>query len=114
MTRWSRVFVWTGGGLFVLSLAACAYSYLMVWSAPAGDPFAWTPVSANAALFAVFAVHHSLFARESVKRQVTRFVPDPLVRSFYVWIASLLLLVVLALWRRTGGEVYAVGGWRAV
>src|SRR5437763_1086033 len=52
MTRWSRLFVWTGGGLFVLSLAACAYSYLMVWSAPAGDPFAWTRVSANAAVFA--------------------------------------------------------------
>ena len=56
-------------------------------------------VAIDAALFAVFALHHSLFARESIKRRVARVLPDRLLRSFYVWTASLLLLIVLALWQ---------------
>ena len=114
MTRFDRVIVWSGGVLFVLSLAACAYAYLIVWASPATNALAWTPVAINAALFAVFAFHHSLFARESIKRHVARVVPDRLLRSVYVWIASLLLLIVLAFWQPIGGEAYAVAGWRAV
>ena len=114
MTRFDRVIVWSGGVLFVLSLAACAYAYLIVWASPATNALAWTPVAINAALFSVFAFHHSLFARESIKRHVARVVPDRLLRSVYVWIASLLLLIVLAFWQPIGGEAYAVAGWRAV
>ena len=114
MTRFDRLFVWSGGALFVLSLAACAYAYLIVWASPATNALAWAPVAINAALFAVFAFHHSLFARESIKRHVARVVPDRLLRSVYVWTASLLLLIVLAFWQPIGGEAYAVAGWRAV
>jgi protein-S-isoprenylcysteine O-methyltransferase Ste14 len=114
MTKFDRVFVWSGGALFVLSLAACAYAYLIVWASPAPMSRGATHVAMNAALFGVFAFHHSLFARESIKRRLIRVVPDRLLRSFYVWIASVLLLVVLALWQRVAGTVYAVTGWRAV
>jgi hypothetical protein len=114
MTRFGYVFVWSGGALFVLSLAACAYAYLFVWASPAANAFAWTSVAINAALFGVFALHHSLFARKSMKQLVARIVPDRLVRSFYVWTASLLLLMVLAYWQPISGEAYAVTGWRAI
>jgi protein-S-isoprenylcysteine O-methyltransferase Ste14 len=114
MTKVEHVFVWSGGALFVLSLAACVYAYVFVWASPAADAFAWTPVAINAVLFAVFAFHHSLFARKSIKQLVARIVPDRLVRSFYVWIASLLLLIVLAYWQPIAGEAYAVTGWRAL
>jgi hypothetical protein len=113
MSTFDRFFVWGGGALFVLSLAACAYAWLIVWASPAANAFAWTPVATNAAVFAVFALHHSFFARESVKHQVARIVPDRLVRSFYVWTASLLFLLVLASWQPIAGEAYAVTGWRA-
>jgi methanethiol S-methyltransferase len=117
MTTFDRVFVWSGGALFVLSLAACAYVYLFVWATPATSALAWRPlpgVAFDAALFTVFALHHSLFARQSIKRHVARIVPDRLTRSFYVWIASLLLLVVLAFWQPIAGEAFGVTGWRAV
>lgn len=117
MTTFDRVVVWSGGALFVLSLAACAYMYLFVWATPAAVALAWKPlpgVAIDAALFTVFALHHSLFARRSIKHHVARIVPDRLERSFYVWIASLLLLVVLACWRPIAGEVFGVTGWRAV
>jgi len=65
-------------------------------------------------LFTAFAAHHSVFAREPVQRWLTGFVPQPLLRSAYVWIASALLLVVCAAWQPIGGEVYHAQGWRAV
>jgi protein-S-isoprenylcysteine O-methyltransferase Ste14 len=99
--------------MFVSSLAVCAYAYVIRWASPSIGG-GWTHAAVNAALFAVFALHHSLFAREPVKRRLARVVPDRLLRSVYVWIASLLLLLVLALWQPIAGTVYAVAGWRVV
>jgi protein-S-isoprenylcysteine O-methyltransferase Ste14 len=115
MTRFARLFQWTGGALFVLSLAACAYVYVIVWaSPPATVPDPWRAVAINVAAFSAFALHHSLFARDAIKRRVSRMVPDRLLRSFYVWTASSLLLLVLAVWQPLPGEIYAVTGWRAL
>jgi protein-S-isoprenylcysteine O-methyltransferase Ste14 len=109
---WERLFVWTGGALFVVSLGAGAYAYLILWAVPApgGGTVA---VAADAGLFTLFALHHSLFARASIKALMARALPERLLRSVYVWTASLLLLIVLALWQPIGGELYRVSGWRA-
>jgi protein-S-isoprenylcysteine O-methyltransferase Ste14 len=108
------VFVWTGGALFVASLAFLTYCYLVVWSQPAAfDIRSWTAIAVNALLVTAFAVHHSLFAREPVKAWVSRAIPARLIRSIYVWIASVLLVLVCLLWRPVGGALYAATGWRA-
>src|SRR2546422_3021080 len=112
MTRFERLFVWVGGALFVASLAVCAYQYLFVWGSP--DEVHIDAVAINALLFGLFAMHHSVFARKQVKARVARLVPERLLRSVYVWTASALLLLVCALWRPVGGEIYHVTGWRAV
>ena len=70
-------------------------------------------IATDALLFTIFATHHSVFAREPVKRGVARLVPDRLLRSSYVWIASLLLMSVCGLWQADRRRVYDVGGWRA-
>ena len=120
MTKFERLFVWSGGALFVLSLVACAYEYLFAWASPPTGTGRSSPagpgvnIAIDAALFTVFASHHSLFARDAIKRRLARVVPDRLIRSVYVWTASLLLLVVLALWQRVAGDVYTVSGWRAI
>jgi hypothetical protein len=104
---------WGGGAVFVLSLSVCAYMYGVVWRSPAaaaGDP--WVAAAVNAAAFSMFALHHSLFAREWMKRRLARVVPEPLLRSFYVWTASALLLIALAVWQPVRGELYAATGWR--
>jgi methanethiol S-methyltransferase len=114
MTKFERLFVWCGGVMFVMSLAACAYFYLVVWASPAAAGGGWTAARAaaiDAVLFAVFALHHSLFARESMKSRIARVVPERLLRSFYVWTASALLLGVPALWQPVAGDVYNVTGW---
>lgn len=105
----ARVFVWLGGALFAASLAFSAWSYAAVFgrALPAAG---WAPVAFNAALITLFALHHSLFARERVKAWLARRVPESLLRSAYVWIASLLLMLVCAAWRPVGGELYAITG----
>ncbi len=109
----ARVFVWLGGALFVVSLGVCVWCYIVVMGrqTPAA---AWPPLAFDAALITIFAVHHSLFARERVKEWLAHRVPASLLRSVYVWVASLLLMVVCVLWRPIGGEIYAATGIRAI
>jgi protein-S-isoprenylcysteine O-methyltransferase Ste14 len=101
-----RLFAWTGGALFVLALARTAWLY----GGQLGGvrPFAGSvPVVVDVALFTVFALHHSLFAREGIKRALRRMVPQGAIRSVYVWLASGLLIAVCEAWRPVGGTVYA-------
>jgi protein-S-isoprenylcysteine O-methyltransferase Ste14 len=112
VSLFERVFRWGGGAAFVGALAFCAYTFVFVWSRDAG--FHGTAIAADALLFTAFAIHHSVFARDSVKRGIMQVIPDRLIRSTYVWIASLLLIGVCGLWQTIGGQVYDVGGWRAV
>jgi methanethiol S-methyltransferase len=109
----TRIFVWTGGAMFVMSLALCTWWYLVVFAR--ASPFAgWRPVVVDALLFSCFALHHSVFARDRLKRAVAAVMPERLTRSFYVWTASLLLIVVCMLWQPVGGELYEAHGVRAI
>ncbi|HZT75213.1 MAG TPA: isoprenylcysteine carboxylmethyltransferase family protein [Vicinamibacterales bacterium] len=102
--RDARAFVWLGGGVFVASLAYCAWWYL--FAAGVDRPFAGAaPIAWNAALLALFAVHHSLLARDAIKRRLAPVFGDHL-RSVYVWTASLLLVAVCGLWRPVGGTLH--------
>src|SRR5262249_9469060 len=67
------------------------------------------PVAVNAALFALFALHHSVFARDFAKRWLESLRPN-LIRSIYVYAASLLLILVCAAWQPIGGDLYALSG----
>jgi protein-S-isoprenylcysteine O-methyltransferase Ste14 len=104
-----RTFVWLGGAVFVGSLAACVLVYTVRWSTP-GHPWTATALATNVLLFGIFAFHHSLLARESVKGRIERIVPRRMLRSVYVWTASMLLLLVLAAWQPVGAEIYRATG----
>jgi methanethiol S-methyltransferase len=109
MSAIDRAFVWLGGALFVSSLAFCAWWYLVPLGGRRGvaGPSA---LLADVLIFSVFALHHSVFARDGVKRALARAVPDRLSRSVYVWTASVLFIMVFVLWRPIGGTVYEVEG----
>src|SRR5438045_3751603 len=104
LTVFGRAFVWAGGGLFVASLAYAAWWYAVVLAR--SIPFNGTaPLVADTALFTIFALHHSLLARPRMKAALSPIVPATLVRSIYVWTASMLLLLVCVLWRPVGGTL---------
>ena len=106
----TRLFAWTGAALFVLSLSYFLFSYAVTFGRSATDGSPAGPITWNVALFTVFAMHHSVFARERVRAWIARLLPSGLERSFYVWIASLLFIVVCALWRPVPGVAWEADG----
>jgi hypothetical protein len=106
LTEW--LFVWTGGALFVTSLVVCAASYAFRWSVDMGG--GWPAVALDAALVTLFAGHHSVFARDGVKAWLEGRVRRRLLRSLYVWTASLLFLGVCLAWYPIGHELYHASG----
>jgi protein-S-isoprenylcysteine O-methyltransferase Ste14 len=104
------VVTWLGGGLFVASLAYFSWWYFLHLDGASPEEPALPAIAVNAALFTVFALHHSLMARSGAKRWLARRVPAHLERTWYVWDASLLFFAVCLLWRDVPGVFYAHTG----
>ena len=103
-------FAWLAAAGFAASLGYFLFSYLFGFDGTHGEPYA---AAIDVALFTVFALHHSLFARTGVKALVTRLVSPPLERAVYTMIASLLFTLVCWEWRTVEGTAWTLGGpWR--
>ena len=107
-----RAFVWAGGAAFVGSLALTAWWYAIRFGADRAST-GWISIAIDGLLLSVFALHHSAFAREPIKKRLASLVPSRLLRSVYVWVASALLIFMDVLWRPVGGLIYRVDGWPA-
>lgn len=66
------------------------------------------------ALIVLFGVQHSVMARRGFKTAWTRVVPLALERSVYVAVTSLVLIVLMALWRSIPAPVWTVAGAGAI
>jgi protein-S-isoprenylcysteine O-methyltransferase Ste14 len=62
----------------------------------------------DVALLGLFAVQHSVMARQPFKAWLTRFVPEPAERSTYVLCSNLALIAMFVAWQPLGGIVWDV------
>ena len=99
-----------GALAFFFSLAYFLFSYVTTFGEPAADDGIATALTWNVVLFTIFALHHSVFARERVRAAIASVLPQPLERSFYVWVASIMFIAVCALWRPVPGVAWRVDG----
>ena len=104
--------------LFGLAAFGASLAFLgWWWTNVAGHDEAGGGVAAaavNVLLFSVFALHHSIMARPVPQRALLRLVRPELVRTVYVYTASVLLAVTCAWWQPVGATVYRVQGSAAV
>jgi protein-S-isoprenylcysteine O-methyltransferase Ste14 len=65
-------------------------------------------VAVDVALIALFGIQHSVMARRGFKARWTRIVPQPIERSTYVLLASLILILLFRFWYALPATVWAV------
>jgi protein-S-isoprenylcysteine O-methyltransferase Ste14 len=98
---------------YLIFFATFLYAIWFVWTMDKPTEASVPLVTAfliNAAVLALFAVQHSVMARQWFKRAWTKVVPQPLERSTYVLAASLALLVLIWFWQPLPQVIWEVQG----
>jgi protein-S-isoprenylcysteine O-methyltransferase Ste14 len=97
---------------YAVFFATFLYAIWFVFTMDTASSDLTRPLSArvliDAVLLSLFALQHSIMARQTFKRAWTRIVPVAAERSTYVLFASLVLLLLIRFWQPLLGPVWKV------
>ncbi len=73
-------------------------------------------VASNVGLMLLFAVQHTIMARQGFKKMITKIIPPALERSFFVLVTSLVLATIYTYWLPIPAVVWSIesGIWQTV
>ncbi|HBP90423.1 MAG TPA: isoprenylcysteine carboxylmethyltransferase family protein [Nitrospirales bacterium] len=99
--------------LFFLGIFLYAVGFLGNFGVPNsidGQPLAstWKALAINTLLLTLFAVQHSVMARQGFKQWWTQYIPKPLERSTYVLFTNIALALLFFGWQPMGGNIWQV------
>ena len=106
----ARAFTIAGGLLFACSIGYFIWFYLFELERRAAGAGLARALTINVALFSIFALHHSVFARTALRAWMARAVSPRLERSIYVWIASVSFAAVCYFWQSAGHPIWNTDG----
>jgi protein-S-isoprenylcysteine O-methyltransferase Ste14 len=109
-SRAAYAFAWGGALLFLISLSYFLYSYAVTFGRATPTMSSARALTWNVIVFTIFALHHSVFARIPLRSWVARICGPEIERSVYVWVASLLFILVCALWQPVAGVAWRAAG----
>lgn len=95
---------------YLLFFAVFLLAIWFVWkidTLPSRQPWG-IAILIDALLLGLFALQHSIMARQGFKRVWTRIVAQPIERSTYVLFASIALLAVVEFWQPLPGVIWHV------
>ena len=97
---------------YVIFLATFLYAIWFVYTMDAAPQGGLRPrtdrLLIDAGLLALFALQHSIMARQFFKKAWTRLIPPPAERSTYVLFASLALLLLIRFWQPLPRAIWTV------
>ena len=99
-----------GAVCYMLFFGTFLYFIYFVWmleTAEATVPM-MQALMVNAGLLALFAIQHSVMARQGFKKAWTKFVPQPVERATYVAASSVVTLLMIQFWQPISGTVWSL------
>lgn len=99
-----------GALCYLIFFATFLYAIWFVWTLDKPQSSAPWPrnVLVNTALLSLFAIQHSVMARQWFKRAWTHLIPSPCERSTYVLFSSAALLLLFRAWQAMPAPIWKV------
>ncbi len=99
--------IFLGSFLYAIAFVGDFWVSKTINAGPEAEIF-WQGLLVNIGLLGLFAIQHSVMARDGFKKWWTKIIPKPIERSTYVLLSSLILILLFWQWRPMTEVIWSV------